>query len=79
MLKFPADAPKKRVLRALGALGFEIVREGTHIAMVRQHDDGTRIPLTLPNHRKIKASTLRTLLRQARIPREDFLAAYEDS
>lgn len=46
--------------------------------MVRQHDDGTRTPLTLPNHHKIKASTLRTLLRQARIPREDFLAAYED-
>jgi hypothetical protein len=26
-MKFPVDAPKSKVLRALGALGFKIVRE----------------------------------------------------
>jgi predicted RNA binding protein YcfA (HicA-like mRNA interferase family) len=77
MPKFPVDAPKARVLRTLAALGFNLVREREHIAMLRQNPDGTRTPLTLPNHSKIKGSTLRLILRQANITREDFLVAYE--
>ena len=53
------------------------MREGNHIAMVRDNPDGTRTPLTMPNHRRIKGSTLRTILTQAGIPRDAFLAAYE--
>jgi hypothetical protein len=41
------------VLAALEALGFRLVREGNHIAMLRENDDGTRTPLTLPNHRTL--------------------------
>jgi len=31
----------------------------------------------MPNHRKLKSSTLRTICNQAGIPRADFLDAYE--
>jgi len=56
-----------------------MVREGNHIAMVRENDDGTRTPLTMPNHRFIKASTLRIILTQAGIARDDFLEAYSEN
>ena len=68
MLKFPRDAPKAKVIKAL--------REGNHIAMLRKNSDGTATPLTLPNHSQIKASTLRTILNQSHITRQQFLEAY---
>ena len=77
MLKFPVDAPKERVVKALGTLGFVMVKEREHIAMLRRNPDGTTTPLTMPNHPKIKGSTLRTICTQAGISRDDFLAAYE--
>ena len=77
MGKFPIDAPKRKVVRALQNLGFRIVREREHISMVRDHPDGTRTPLTMPNHPHIRASTVRAICTQANISREDFLNAYE--
>jgi len=77
MPKFPADAPKQKVVKTLEILGFRMIREREHISMERINPDGTKTPLTMPNHLKIKASTLRTICTQAGISRDDFLNAYE--
>ena len=79
MAKFPVDAPKRRVIKTLERLGFHLVREAEHIALLRENADGTRTPLTMPNHRKIKGATLRTICRQSGISRDDFLDAFDQS
>jgi hypothetical protein len=55
-----------------------MVREKEHISMERENPDGSKTPLTLPNHPHIKASTLRTICTQAGISRDDFIKAYEN-
>ncbi len=79
MSKFPVDAAQAKVIKALQSLGFRLIREGNHIAMERQNTDGTKTPLTLPNHRTLKSSTLRTILTQSGISRDDFIKAYEEA
>ena len=79
MAKFPVDAPRRRVIKALELLGFSLVRDGEHIAMLRENADGTRIPLTMPNHAHIKGSTLRTICTQSGISRDAFLRAYQQA
>lgn len=74
--KFPVDASINKVVKTLNLLGFKIVREKQHISMIRENTDGTRTPLTLPNHKTIKSSTLRTICTQSGISRDDFINAF---
>ena len=43
MTKFPVDAPKRNVIKALEMLGFRMVREKEHISMIRENSDGSKI------------------------------------
>ena len=79
MPKFPVDAPKAKVIKTLELLGFSMIREREHIVMIKNNEDGTKTPLTMPNHSQIKSSTLRSICTQAGISREDFLAAYQQT
>ncbi|MDO8672772.1 MAG: type II toxin-antitoxin system HicA family toxin [Dehalococcoidia bacterium] len=76
MARFPTDAPIRDIIRAFERLGFVLVREGNHISMARDNPDGTKTTLTMPNHRTLKGSTLRTILTQSAVPRDDFLREY---
>ncbi len=76
-MKFPRDASKRKVIKTLENLGFKIVRIGSHISMMRENQDGTNTPLTMPNHEKIKGSTLRVICRQSSIRRDEFLELYK--
>jgi hypothetical protein len=44
MGKFPIDAPKARVIKALEILGFRLLRDREHIAMLRSDPDGSKTP-----------------------------------
>lgn len=75
-MKFPKDVPRNKVIKIFENLGFKIVRIGNHISMIKNNSDGSRTPLTMPNHDRIKASTLMTICRQSHISREEFLEVY---
>ncbi len=79
MAKLPVDAPRGRNIRAFELLGFRVVREGNHIAMSRDNPDATSTPLTMPNHRTLKSSTLRTILTQVHVTRDEFLDAFNQT
>ena len=79
MSDWPVDAPLRQVIRTLRSLGYKVVRTGNHISLAADLPDGHRSTMTLPNHRHIKGSTLRTTCRLSGIDREDFLIAYRRS
>lgn len=64
--------PFREVKRKLETAGFvEVGQTGSHIKFAKTTTAGTRTA-TVPKHREVAAGTLRSILRQAGINREDF-------
>jgi predicted RNA binding protein YcfA (HicA-like mRNA interferase family) len=62
------------VISAFERAGWKIVRQrGSHIRMQRSSDEGVR-KITVPAHKPIKRSTLAKLLKDGRLPLDDFIA-----
>ena len=64
--------PYREVKRKLEAAGFvQVGQTGSHVKFAKTTSEGTRTA-TVPKHREVAAGTLRSILRQARLSREDF-------
>ena len=68
MAKLPSVSGKK-LIRALGKLGFVVVRQkGSHVILQRESN-----LLTVPLHDPVKKSTLNAILKQADVSLEELL------
>ena len=63
----------EQTIRVLGRLGFVRVRQrGSHVVLKKQAPDGELICI-VPLHKELAVGTLRSILRQAKVTREDFV------
>jgi predicted RNA binding protein YcfA (HicA-like mRNA interferase family) len=70
-VKLPRDVSGSDAVKAFRRLGFETVRqEGSHIRMAKDERG-----VTIANHKSIVPKTLQSMLRQAGVSVEEFVAA----
>ena len=62
----------QEVVRAFQALGWNVARSGNHIILVRE---GHSASLSVPNHKEVARGTLRSLIRDAGLTVDEFVAA----
>lgn len=63
----------REVVRAFEQLGWQVARQrGSHIVLVK---DGSIVSLAVPDHREVAKGTLRSLIRDAGLTVEQFIAA----
>ncbi|XGB39228.1 MAG: type II toxin-antitoxin system HicA family toxin [Cyanobacteria bacterium LVE1205-1] len=63
----------REVVRVFESLGWEAVRQtGSHIIMTKDEETAT---LSVPDHREVAKGTLRSLIRNAGLTVEEFVAA----
>jgi len=61
----------RQVLRALRRGGFDVVSQrGSHIKLKKRIDDGELVVI-VPDHQELAEGTLASILRQARMSREE--------
>jgi predicted RNA binding protein YcfA (HicA-like mRNA interferase family) len=79
MTKLPILS-SKQLIQALRTTGFYDAPKrgkGSHIAMVKRTPAGTRLVI-IPERKEIPRGTLRAILEQAGLSRDEFLALLED-
>ncbi len=70
MPKLPVISGKE-LSKLFGKLGYEVDHQtGSH--MILRHKDSPHRRLTIPNHREMSKGTLRAIIRQAGLTREEF-------
>ena len=63
----------RKVIRALAKTGFEVNgKKGSHIKLKKKFN-GKILIVIVPDHRELAPGTLKSILRQANITKEDFL------
>jgi predicted RNA binding protein YcfA (HicA-like mRNA interferase family) len=63
----------RKVIKALTKAGFKVAgRRGTHIKLKKKVNDKVFVVI-VPDHAELARGTLKSILRQANITREDFL------
>lgn len=79
MTKFPSLS-SKQIVKTLKSIGFEDAPKrgkGSHIALVNREPGNIRLVI-IPNRKIIPKGTLRSILDQAGLTREEFLALIFD-
>ena len=76
MMKFPNEVKRTKLIKILMSFGFKQIRHGRHLQMKKIVKDGENIPLTIPNKKKLSVHSVRRIIFQANISREEFLEAY---
>ena len=62
----------REVCEILERHGFkEVRRKGSHIVMQKRGGNRT-VTVPVPNHKEIRKGTLRSIIRQSGVPREEF-------
>jgi predicted RNA binding protein YcfA (HicA-like mRNA interferase family) len=70
-VKLPRDISGSDVIRVLEQMGFKALRQvGSHVRLEKHN-----IRVTVPRHTSVAPGTLKSILRQAQIGIEDFVAA----
>lgn len=63
----------RKVIKALAKIGFEVNgKKGSHIKLKKKFNDKVFIVI-VPDHPELAIGTLKSILRQANISKEDFL------
>ena len=61
----------RKVVKVFKSFGWEVVRQrGSHIILVKENHNAT---LSVPDHKEVAKGTLRSLIRAAGIPVEEFI------